>query len=116
LELRNVVVALGRAEELGHLPSLREQFDRATSRAAARPEVLLELALPFVRTGGDLVAQVSPLDPVALEPASRLLGGGTPRLELADASGRALMVVPKLASTPSRFPRRTGLPGRKPLA
>ncbi|HKV29590.1 MAG TPA: 16S rRNA (guanine(527)-N(7))-methyltransferase RsmG [Candidatus Dormibacteraeota bacterium] len=116
LELRNVVVAPGRAEELGHLPALREQFDRAISRAAARPEVLLELALPFVRTGGDLVAQVSPLDPVALEPASRLLGGGPPRLERVDASGRALMVVPKLASTPSRFPRRTGLPGRKPLA
>jgi 16S rRNA (guanine527-N7)-methyltransferase len=116
LELRNVVVALGRAEDFGHLPALREQFDRAISRAAARPEVLLELALPFVRTGGDLVAQVSPLDPVVLEPASRLLGGGTPRLERADARGRALMVVPKLASTPARFPRRTGLPGRKPLA
>ncbi|HVS07287.1 MAG TPA: 16S rRNA (guanine(527)-N(7))-methyltransferase RsmG [Candidatus Dormibacteraeota bacterium] len=116
LGLSNVVVAPGRAEELGHLPALREQFDRAISRAAARPQVLLELALPFVRTGGDLVAQVSPLDPVVLEPASRLLGGGTPHLELADASGRVLMVVPKLASTPSRFPRRTGLPGRKPLA
>ena len=116
LALTNVEVALGRAEELGHLPVLREQFDRAISRAAARPEVLLELALPFVRTGGDLVAQVSPLDPVVLEPVARVLGGGTPRLEHPDASGRALMVVPKLGATPARFPRRTGLPGRKPLA
>lgn len=115
LGLANVAVAPGRAEELAHRPALREQYDRAISRAAARPEVLLELALPFVRTGGDLVAQVSPLDPLALEPAARLLGGGTPRLEPA-AGGRALMVVPKLAPTPSRFPRRTGLPGRKPLA
>jgi 16S rRNA (guanine527-N7)-methyltransferase len=116
LGLANVVVAAGRAEELGHRPALREQFDRAISRAAARPEVLLELALPFVRTGGDLVAQVSPLDPLALEPAARLLGGGTPRLERPAAGGHALMVVPKLAPTPSRFPRRTGLPGRNPLA
>jgi len=116
LGLTNLVVAPGRAEELGHLPALREQFDRAISRAAARPEVLLELALPFVRTGGDLVAQVSPLDPVVLEPVARLLGGGTPRLEHPDASGRALMVVPKLGATPARFPRRTGQPGRKPLA
>jgi 16S rRNA (guanine527-N7)-methyltransferase len=115
LGLANVVVAPGRAEDLAHRPALREQYDRAISRAAARPEVLLELALPFVRTGGDLVAQVSPLDPLALEPAARLLGGGTPRLEPA-AGGHALMVVPKLAPTPSRFPRRTGLPGRKPLA
>ena len=115
LGLTNVAVASGRAEELGHQPALREQFDRAISRAAARPEVLLELALPFVRTGGDLVAQVSPLDPLALEPAARLLGGGTPRLEH-PAGGHALMVVPKLARTPSRFSRRSGLPGRKPLA
>jgi 16S rRNA (guanine527-N7)-methyltransferase len=115
LGLANVTVAPGRAEELGHQAALREQFDRAISRAAARPEVLLELALPFVRTGGDLVAQVSSLDPLALEPAARLLGGGTPRLEH-PAGGHALMVVPKLAPTPSRFPRRIGLPGRKPLA
>ena len=116
LGLSNVVVIAGRAEELGHRPALRGQFDRAISRAAARPQVLLELALPFVRTGGDLVAQVSPLDPHLLEPAARLLGGGTPRLEPVGAGGHALMVVPKLAPTPSRFPRRAGLPGRKPLA
>ena len=115
LGLANVTVAPGRAEELGHQPELREQFDRAISRAAARPEVLLELALPFVRTGGDLVAQVSPLDPLALEPAARLLGGGTPHLEH-PAGGHVLMVVPKLVATPARFPRRSGLPGRKPLA
>jgi 16S rRNA (guanine527-N7)-methyltransferase len=116
LSLANVVIAAGRAEELGHRPALREQFDRAISRAAARPEVLLELALPFVRTGGDLVAQVSPLDPLVLEPAAHLLGGGTPRLERPIAGGHALMVVPKLAPTPARFPRRAGIPGRKPLA
>jgi 16S rRNA (guanine527-N7)-methyltransferase len=116
LGLTNVVVAGGRAEQLGHRPALREQFDRAISRAAARPEVLLELALPFVRTGGDLVAQVSPLDPHLLEPTARLLGGGTPRLEHPAGHGGALLVVSKLASTPPRFPRRTGLPGRKPIA
>jgi len=116
LGLTNVAIAAGRAEELGHRLQLREQFDRAISRAAARPEVLLELALPFVRPGGDLIAQVSPLDPSLLEPAAQLLGGGTPRLEPPTAGAGPLLVVPKVASTPSRFPRRTGLPGRKPLA
>ena len=115
LGLTNVAIAPGRAEELGHDPALREQFDRAISRAAARPEVLLELALSFVRTGGDLVAQVSPFDPLLLEPAARLLGGGTPRLEHPEGA-HALLVVPKLVPTPARFPRRTGVPGRKPLA
>jgi 16S rRNA (guanine527-N7)-methyltransferase len=116
LRLTNVTVAGGRAEELGHLPALREQFDRAISRAAAPPAVLLELALPFVRPGGDLVAQVSPVDPHLLEPASRRLGGGSPRLERPGDGTGALLVVPKLGPTPARFPRRTGLPNRKPLA
>jgi 16S rRNA (guanine527-N7)-methyltransferase len=116
LKLPNVAVAPGRAEELGHRPALREQFDRAISRAAAPPAVLLELALPFVRAGGDLVAQVSPIDPAQLEPAARLLGGGAPRLERPGDGAGTLLVVPKLGPTPPRFPRRTGVPNRKPLA
>jgi len=116
LGLGNVAVLGGRAEEFGHRPALREQFDRAISRAAARPAVLLELALPFVTTGGDLIAQVKRFDPQLLEPAARLLGGGRPRLERPLAGGSALLVVDKLAHTPPDFPRRVGLPNRKPLA
>jgi 16S rRNA (guanine527-N7)-methyltransferase len=116
LKLTNVAVVAGRAEELGHQPELREQFDRAISRAAAPPAVLLELALPFVRPGGDLVAQVSPVDPQLLEPAARLLGGGPPRLERTGDGTGTLLVVPKVGPTPAGFPRRTGLPNRKPLA
>jgi 16S rRNA (guanine527-N7)-methyltransferase len=116
LKLANVVVAAGRAEELGHRPALREQFDRAISRAAAPPAVLLELALPFVRPGGDLVAQVSPVDPHALEPAARLLGGGPPRLERPGDGTGTLLHVPKLGPTPANYPRGTGVPNRKPLA
>jgi 16S rRNA (guanine527-N7)-methyltransferase len=116
LNLRNVAVAAGRAEELGHRPALREQFDRAISRAAAPPAVLLELALPFVRPGGDLVAQVSPVDPHLLEPAARLLGGGPPRLERPGDGSGTLLHVPKLGPTPADYPRRTGVPNRKPLA
>jgi len=116
LKLTNVAVAAGRAEELGHRPALRAQFDRAISRAAAPPAVLLELALPFVRPGGDLVAQVSPVDPHLLEPAARLLGGGSPRLERPGDGTGILLVVPKLGPTPADYPRRTGVPNRKPLA
>jgi 16S rRNA (guanine527-N7)-methyltransferase len=116
LNLTNVTVAAGRAEELGHRPALREQYDRAISRAAAPPAVLLELALPFVKPGGDLIAQVSPVDPQQLEPAARLLGGGPPRLERPGDGAGALLVVPKLGPTPPGYPRRIGVPNRKPLA
>lgn len=116
LNLTNVAVAAGRAEELGHRSALREQYDRAISRAAAPPAVLLELALPFVKPGGDLIAQVSTLDPQLLDRPARLLGGGAPRLERPPSGGSGLLVVPKLAPTAVRFPRRTGVPNRKPLA
>ncbi|HVH64482.1 MAG TPA: 16S rRNA (guanine(527)-N(7))-methyltransferase RsmG [Candidatus Acidoferrum sp.] len=116
LQMRNVTVLAGRAEELGHRPELREQFDRATSRAAAPPAVLLELALPFVKPGGDLVGEVSTADPHLLEPAARILGGDAPRLERPVADGTALLVVRKIGPTPATYPRRIGIPSRKPLA
>lgn len=116
LGLRNITVAPGRAEELGHHSALRESFDRAISRAAARPAVLLELALPFVRTGGDLVAEVSPLDPRSLDQAAQVLGGGEPRVERSPSGRGALLTVPKIGPTPQRYPRRTGVPNRRPLA
>jgi 16S rRNA (guanine527-N7)-methyltransferase len=116
LGLRNVTILAGRAEEFGRQPALREQFDRAISRAAARPAVLLELALPFVTPGGDLIAQVTPFDPHLLDHAARRLGGGPPRLLWPLAGGSALLVIDKLAPTPKEFPRRVGLPNRKPLA
>src|SRR5437879_1518281 len=106
LELRNVAVLAGRAEELGHQPSVREQFDRAISRAAAPAPVLLELALPFVTTGGDLIAEVSAVDPPRPDQAARLLGARAPSVERPVAGGTALLVVQKLAPTPAKFPRR----------
>jgi 16S rRNA (guanine527-N7)-methyltransferase len=116
LGLPNVEVLPGRAEQLGQELRLREQFDRAISRAAAPPSVLLELALPFVRPGGELIAEVSSVDTHLLEPAARLLGGGTPRLERPIPGGSTLLVVPKVTTTPSAYPRRISVPNRKPLA
>ena len=114
LALSNVAVAGGRAETLGHDLRFRERFDRAVSRAAARPAVLLELALPFVRVGGDLVAEVGPVDPDGLVVAARLLGGDAPRLEPA-LDGRSFLVVSKVSPTPPEYPRRPGMPNRRPL-
>jgi 16S rRNA (guanine527-N7)-methyltransferase len=115
LGMPNVRVLLGRAEELARLPDLRERFDRAISRAVAQPPVLLELALPFVRTGGDLLAEVSELDPESLAGVARTLGGGPPRLHRGGERD-FLLAVDKIASTPLEYPRRTGVPNRRPLA
>ena len=116
LPVPNIRVLLGRAEELARLPELRERFDRAISRAVAQPPVLLELALPFVRTGGDLIAQVAELDPDSLAGVARVLGGGTPKLQRGPGERDFLLAVDKVAPTPLEYPRRTGVPNRKPLA
>jgi 16S rRNA (guanine527-N7)-methyltransferase len=116
LQMPNIRVLLGRAEELARQPELRESFDRAISRAVAQPPVLLELALPFVRTGGDLLAQVAELDPDSLAGVARVLGGGAPKLRRGPGERDFLLAVDKLTPTPPEYPRRTGVPNRKPLA
>ncbi len=113
LALQNVAVSSVRAEVLGHDPAFREQFDRATARAAAPPAVLLELALPFLRVGGLLIDQVGQVDPQALAPAARRLGGGTPSLHR--VTGGSMLLVAKETPTPAEYPRRSGIPARRPL-
>jgi 16S rRNA (guanine527-N7)-methyltransferase len=116
LTLPNVRVLLGRAEELARQPELRDRFDRAISRAVAPPAVMLELALPFVRPGGDLLAETRHLDPRALEPVARLLGAGPPRQSDGPAGDHAVLRVDKISTTPAAYPRRVGVPNRRPLA
>ena len=113
LGLGGVEVVGRRAEIAAHDPGLREQFDVAVSRAAAPPAVLCELALGFVRPGGRLGALVSDAAgaAVAATNAARVLGGGAPQ-----ASGEGVLVVGKVAPTPDAYPRRTGVPARRPLS
>lgn len=48
----NVQTIAGRAEELAKIPSMRQSFDVAVSRAVARLNILDELCMPFVKNGG----------------------------------------------------------------
>ena len=122
LALDGVEVLHGRAEELAHRPELREAFDAVLARGLAKMSVLAELTLPFARTGGVVVAQKK--GDVAAELAEageavRLLGGGplaTRWLRMQDIPDeRALVSAPKIASTPHRYPRRPGMPNKRPL-
>jgi 16S rRNA (guanine527-N7)-methyltransferase len=115
LAMDNVEVVWGRAEDLAHDPALREAFDRGTSRAVAPPALLLELALPFVRVGGDLLAAVGEVDPAPLAPAALRLGGQPPWIERTRA-GRPLLRCRKTVSTPPEFPRRSSVRRRRPVA
>ena len=122
LELRGVTVVAARAEEAGQDPARREGYDLALARALAEMAALAELTLPLVRVGGWVVAQKGE-DPAAevraAQKAVKLLGGRVvevlpvvvPGLEAA----RHLVVLEKIATTPPGYPRRPGVPAKRPL-
>ena len=115
-----VVVEASRAEEAGHDERLREHFEVATARALAAMPVLAELCLPFVRVGGRLLAMKAGAEAEAraAEPAIRALGGRLEGVLDAPSAARTLgqvVVVRKVEATPAEFPRRAGVPSRRPL-
>jgi 16S rRNA (guanine527-N7)-methyltransferase len=124
LRLPQVRAVAERAEVLGRDPAHREQHDLVTARACAPLPVLLELALPMLRVGGELIAWKGPLGDGDTEvlggrAASALLGGGALTIHppaVASLGGHCLVTVRKIAPTPDRYPRRAGVPGRRPLA
>ncbi|KGQ22440.1 16S rRNA (guanine(527)-N(7))-methyltransferase RsmG [Thermus filiformis] len=112
----------GRAEELAHTRE-REAYDRVVARAVAPMPVLLELALPFLRPGGVFVAQKGPRveeELAASRKALEVLGGRLLQVHALtlpfSGEERRLVLVEKTAPTPPAYPRRPGVPERKPLS
>lgn len=122
LGLEGVEVVQERAEALGITPAYREQYDWAVARAVAIMPVLAEYLLPLVRVGGAMLAmkgESAPAEAHAAEQATRLLGGHLRKLVPVALPGVAeehyLVVIDKVAATPNGYPRRVGLPAKKPL-
>ena len=110
-----------RAETAGRDPRYRESFDFALARALAPLPVLVELCLPLIAVGGRLLAMKTDASAEVsmAEPAIRRLGGELVEIGAAASAARSLgavVVVAKVGPTPAEFPRRPGLPGRRPLA
>ena len=119
LGLRDVDVVPRRAEDLGRDSKYREKFDVAVARALAPMRVLAELCLPLVRVGGRLLAQKTVGEDVeAAQNALEILGGSLVSVVPAPSAARAsgtVIVVRKSRPTPAGYPRRPGVPARKPL-
>jgi len=119
LALDQISVETGRAEELGHRTDLRGAFDLALARAVAPLPTLLELALPFVRVGGRLIAVKGSRAQAELAAAARALEilGGRPFTVPLDVPGpkQTIVAVLKQRETPPAYPRRAGVPRRSPL-
>lgn len=118
---QRVQVVSERAEEIGQRTAYREQFDLAVARAVARLAVLAEYCLPLVRVGGCFIAQKGPGIEAELAEASRgfgILGGEVAKIHtwsLPSGAERTLVRVSKRDNSPSLYPRRPGIPAKRPL-
>jgi len=122
LGLDNVEIVVGRAEEIAHEAEYRERFDLALSRAVAPLPTLVELALPFCAPGGSFIAQKKGTVDEEIDRADKaiqLLGGSlreVKRIDLEEfADERYLVVIDKVSPTPAQYPRRPGIPAKRPL-
>ena len=122
LKLANVRVITARAEEAGQDPATREKYDLVLARAVAQMPTLGEYLLPLCRVGGRCVAlkgENAVAEVQQAENALRILGGHVEKVipvELPHvAETHYLVVVQKVAATPPSYPRRPGVPTKRPL-
>ncbi len=106
-----------RAEQAARETDLREQFGCATARAVSSAPTVLELTLPFLRLGGMAVLQRGRMDRRernAVADAATMLGARLTQ-EIPVDGDRRILLLEKTGSTPQRFPRRAGIPEKRPL-
>ena len=122
LGLDGVEIYHGRAEDLAHVPGLRGAFDVVTARGVAPLNVLAEISLPFCRRDGIVaVPKKGRIDDEIAEAARAidLLGGRLLEARQVDIEGlqddRCIVVIEKVAETPPKYPRRPGIPHKRPL-
>lgn len=122
LNLSDVNLIHGRAEDYGKDEDYREKYDIALARAVAKLPILLEFCLPFVKVGGYFIALKG------LE-AEEELAESHKALEVLGAKfidsksftllngehKRTLMLFEKIAEMPSKYPRKAGIPKKRPL-
>ena len=121
LNIEDAAIVHNRAEILGQNGDYREQFDIVTDRAVSELRVLAELTLPFCKIGGKLIALKTRSKSEEFENAKlsvALLGGELTNIistDSDDVPDRALVVIEKIRPTPSKYPRRSGMPYKRPL-
>jgi len=122
LKLERSTVLIARAEELGRDGRHRERYQVVTARAVAELRVLVEYLLPLTAVGGVVLALKGSQAAREIADAAAavdLLGGGGAELHNlppvdGDESG-VLVRIEKERETPAKYPRRVGVPGKRPL-
>ena len=119
LNLKNVKVINGRAEEYSLKNEFREKFTGVSARAVARLNILAEYCLPFVKIGGFYVAYKGDVDSELNEAlnAFSVLGGELKSVDKTELFGakRAVVFVKKIKPTEKKYPRSNGKIRKSPL-
>lgn len=120
LNLNDIEAIHGRAEDIARDKTYRASYDIAVSRAVANLSTLSEYCLPFVKIGGKFVSYKSGdcADEVDnAKSAIHLLGGKINKIDEFSYSNnsRSFIVIDKVMNTSNKYPRKAGLPSKKPL-
>ena len=124
LGLSNVTAVTMRAEDGGKSPEFRESFDVVTARAVAEMRVLLELCLPYIKVGGEMIAMKgknAEFELTSAKKAIAILGGTLDRCEEITLTGdgesisHPLIYIKKKTKTPATYPRPYAQISKKPL-
>lgn len=122
LGLEGVEVMTGRAEDTAHRTEYRERYDLAVARGVAPMAALAELTLPFCKAGGSFIALKKGDIEEEMRQAERAIEtmGGELR-EMRNVANdvfgddRRLVIIDKVKATPEKYPRRAGVPAKRPI-
>lgn len=110
-----------RAEEAGRDASFREAFDVVCARGVAKIYLLCEYCLPLLKKGGMLACMKGPEPEEEIREAKKAifeLGGKfieTKKFQLPDGSGRSIVIIKKVSTTPNKYPRQSAKISKSPL-
>ncbi|EGJ28175.1 16S rRNA (guanine(527)-N(7))-methyltransferase RsmG [Streptococcus porcinus] len=121
LGLDGVAFYHGRAEDFGQDKDFRSKYDLVTARAVARMQILSELTIPFLKVGGQLIALKAQAADQELNDARKALHllfsqvVSNHHYQLPNGDDRYMTIVEKKKETPNKYPRKAGIPNKKPL-
>lgn len=111
----HVLVEHGRAEELARRPDLRHQFDCVVARSFGAPAVVAECAVGFIRRGGQLIVSEPPRDRDEHWDKEGLALLGMEASGRVEHHGFGLQIISVVEPCDERYPRRNGVPAKRPL-
>jgi 16S rRNA (guanine527-N7)-methyltransferase len=124
LSLGGVEVENARVEEIARADAHRGVYDVATARAVARLSVVAEYCVPLLMVGGYMISMKGRLEDEEIiegERAAERLGARfaqlirVPRLPVLEKKERCLVILEKVEETPGEYPRKVGVPAKRPL-